>query len=612
MSEIRVLDRTVSEQIAAGEVVTRPAAAVKELVENSIDAGATAVTIELVSNGIKSIRITDNGCGIPAAQVKLAFLRHATSKLRQASQLESIGTLGFRGEALPSIAAVSRLRIITRTAEQELGVEYRLDGGEERSFSEIGCAEGTTIYVDDIFYNMPARMKFLKKDVSEGNAVSQTVEELALAYPNVSFKLVRDGKQAVFTPGTGLQPAMFAVFPRALFSDMLPISFEKDGYIVDGYVSAPQSARASRGFQYIYVNARFVKNKTITAAAEEAYKSFSHKGLFPAFVIAVSTDPTRIDVNIHPAKTEVRFSNEREVFSAVYSAVRSAILQYASAPMAEPVHQEDQAGLAKQPAAPAGVASFDCYQAPAVNNFLEYEILKKIEIPMTDEIPAEPIAELHQIEFVNGTAPQSDFHEYTAEQITLDKRDGAYEAAYIGQAFTTYIILQTESELVFVDKHAAHERYLYEKFDAFELVSRQILLDPIVVELDIEQKSALLQNRQQVEAAGFLAEEFGEKEVIVREIPMFFDAASAKNAVEEIAYALAENGVTGSPLDRKRIIQSVSCRAAVKAGDKTSDDELIALARKVLCGEIPKYCPHGRPLYFTLPKKEIEKRFDRA
>lgn len=613
MSEIKVLEKAVSEQIAAGEVVTRPASAVKELIENSIDAGASAVAVDIISNGIKSIRITDNGSGIPKGEVKLAFIRHATSKLREAAQLESIGTLGFRGEALPSIAAVSKLRIITKPANQDMGAELRLEGGEEAYFGEIGCADGTTIFVDDIFYNTPARMKFLKKDVSEGNAIAETVEELALAYPNVSFRLIRDGKQTLFTPGTGLQAAMFAIFPRGLFSEMLPVASDKDGYIVEGFVSAPQSARASRGFQYIYVNGRYVKNKTITAAAEEAYKSFSHKGLFPAFVISVSTDPARVDVNIHPAKTEVRFSDERAVFSAVYSAVRSSVLEYSSMPVSS-VPTDTIDSKAKDEAAPSE-RSFAAYEAVSSQRN-DYDILKKNELSDDKKSEDQSLFELHMIDdveyvFKDNVLKKQD-SQTESEQTTLYDTERAHGCTYIGQAFSTYIIMENGSDLIFVDKHAAHERYLYEKFNAYELVARQVLLDPIVVELEHEQKTALLSNSEAVEGVGFSTEDFGDKAVIVREIPIFFNDVCAKKAIEEIAAALSENGATVQPDDRKRIIQSVSCRAAVKAGDRTNDDELMALANKVISGEIPRYCPHGRPLYYILSKREIEKRFDRA
>lgn len=606
MNDIRVLDKAVSELIAAGEVVTRPASAVKELIENSIDAGADAVTVELTGNGLKSIKIVDNGCGIPKDQLKTAFKRHATSKLREADDLLKLGSLGFRGEALPSIAAVAKVRVVTCTQGSEFGAEYVIEGGEERYLRECGCPVGTAIYVDDLFYNTPARMKFLKKDVSEGNAVQQVAEQLALAYPHVSLKLVREGKQVLFTPGTGLQQAMFSVFPRALFVDMLPIDEDKDGYIVNGYASAPQVARASRGFQYTYVNGRYVKNKTITAAAEEAYSSFSHRGTYPAFVIFVSTDPERVDANVHPAKTEVRFENERAVFSAVYSAVRSAVMQFARAtPTQSPVNEE-------QAPAPAEQQPFISFTGSNTDiNENNYDILKKLDLeqPGTESY----FEATKQISLKEDNTESDDTVSPKIDEQTNEEPAPEPEVKFVGETFSTYIIVETDDSLIFMDKHAAHERALFEKFSENVSASRQSLLEPIVLELDLDSKQAILENKDTVLGAGFLVEDFGGKEVIVREMPMYFSRKAAQSAVSEIASSLsASSGAAADELQRLRLIQSVSCRAAIKAGDKSSANELTALAKQIISGSVPRFCPHGRPLYFQMSKRELDKKFDRT
>ncbi len=624
MSEIRVLDRAVSELIAAGEVVTRPASAVKELVENSIDAGATAVTVEIQRGGVRLIRVTDNGCGIPRQQIPTAFLRHATSKLRAAADLESIGTLGFRGEALPSIAAVSRVRLVSKTADSELGAEYRIEGGEELSLTDAGCADGTSITVSDLFYNTPARMKFLKKDVSEGNAVQEVMQQLALAYPTVSMRLVRDGRQTLFTGGNGLEGALFAVFPRTVFTELLSVEHEQNGYFISGSVSAPHAARASRSLQYTFVNGRFVKNKTVTAAAEEAYRTFSHKGSFPAFALFVNTVPERVDVNVHPAKTEIRFTNEREVFSAVYAAVRGAVAADAGRPAAVRTGGTPLSGgeapfslelFAGQPIGyDAGDGGGPALHQPGRSDYRpSIDIWRDESGDMLGRSAGQAAAADRSFAAEAALAEQAPEAVRPAEQPRQTALDGfdAAGAAFVGEAFKTYIIMESGDQLIFMDKHAAHERALFERFSAQLSAERQLLLEPIVVGLDAEHKQALLDHTEEVAQAGLVVDDFGPGQVAVREIPLCFSRSAAEMAAGELADQLVR-GDSGRSDDLLRLLQSVSCRAAIKAGDRSTPEELRALALRVLSGEVPRFCPHGRPLYFIITKKELDKRFDRT
>lgn len=624
MSEIRVLDRAVSELIAAGEVVTRPASAVKELVENSIDAGATAVTVEIQRGGVRLIRVTDNGCGIPRQQIPTAFLRHATSKLRAAADLETIGTLGFRGEALPSIAAVSRVRLVSKTADSELGAEYRIEGGEELSLTDAGCADGTSITVSDLFYNTPARMKFLKKDVSEGNAVQEVMQQLALAYPTVSMRLVRDGRQTLFTGGNGLEGALFAVFPRTVFTELLSVEHEQNGYFISGFVSAPHAARASRSLQYTFVNGRFVKNKTVTAAAEEAYRTFSHKGSFPAFALFVNTVPERVDVNVHPAKTEIRFTNEREVFSAVYAAVRGAVAADAGRPAVVRTGGTPLSGgeapfsLELFAGQPIGYDAGDG-GGPALHQPGRSDYRPSIDIwrDESDDMLGRSAGQAAAVDrsfaaeaALAEQAPEAVRPAKQPRQTALDGFDAA-GVAFVGEAFKTYIIMESGDQLIFMDKHAAHERALFERFSAQLSAERQLLLEPIVVGLDAEHKQALLDHTEEVAQAGLVVDDFGPGQVAVREIPLCFSRSAAEMAAGELADQLVRGG-SGRSDDLLRLLQSVSCRAAIKAGDRSTPEELRALALRVLSGEVPRFCPHGRPLYFIITKKELDKRFDRT
>ncbi len=619
--KINLLDKHTSELIAAGEVVERPASVVKELVENSVDAGATKVTVELVKNGISSIRVTDNGCGVASEDVPTAFLRHATSKISSQSDLERIETLGFRGEALPSIASVSRVVFLSKTPGAVAATRLELNGGERVSLGEAAGPEGTTVVVNDIFYNTPARMKFLKKDVSEGNAVQTVLEQQALAHPEVAFKLVRDSREVLSTPGDGkLFSAAFSLLPRELCDAFIPVCGEQRGMEISGYICLPQAARASRGFQYFFVNGRFVKNKTVIAAAEEAYRSLARKGAYPAYVLMLKVDPFFVDVNVHPAKIEVRFTDERAVFTLVYATLKAALFEKVSEPAAaknaqnEPdfavgVSQKTAEIAATKPKvtaesepASSSVSQptfFEYSGAYRGDELSEWDILGRLRQQQESSEPAVP-------EQRAGTG------------VKRDTASGEEQAApapplrVCGELFSTYIIAELGERAFVIDKHAAHERLLFERFSQLDVASqRQQLLEPLSVLLGSDEADALLQNADVAEKCGFAVEDFGRGSVIVRAIPAFMSAAAARLAIIDIARQLADNKTALKDEKTAWLFQSLACRAAVKAGDRSSSEELLALAQQIIFGWLPKFCPHGRPVYYELSEKEIEKKFGR-
>lgn len=712
---IKVLEKSVCELIAAGEVVERPASVVKELLENAIDAGADAIEVELRRGGLELIRVTDNGCGIPAAEVPTAFLRHATSKISGAQDLEGISTLGFRGEALAAICAVSRVKLISRTRECDAAALYRIEGGEEVERAEAGAPCGTTISVSDLFFNTPARMKFLKKDVYEGNAAQNMVEQLALSHPEIAFRLVREGRVAFSTNGRGgLAAAAFCALPREIAANMIEIKPADSRVRVNGLICKPQFGRPSRSLQFVFVNGRFVKSRSVCAAAEEAGRGLFMSGKHPAFILNLRLPLEDVDINVHPAKTEVRFKNEREATSCVYAAVKLALGEFAggfskglssASQIAEKALQLENAAQATQKAgAPlpgkvekpagnrdrkpfynevsgsefqqilSGMEPLDRKTAPvkrSANLDIEVELPKPSEFRLAqpvvpyatrpDAAPAAGIelaetkvepsperqmmaaplnaadlqgeraqAHIEQPQTAQDTSkqalnqPQPDAPQRPGEpqgaapavnQITLDPdiAGGQPAVRYIGEAFDTYIIAQCGEELLLIDKHAAHERLLFEKLrQTQDGCERQMLLEPVVVSLSGEEKTATLENLPVLEKLGFVVGDFGEKEVAVREIPTYLNLSGVKDAVVQMAsqLALSSNELTND--QREWLLHSSACRAAIKAGHRTSAAELIRLAEAILREGVPKFCPHGRPVYITLHQKEIEKQFGRA
>ncbi len=639
MGFVHVLDDRVRELISAGEVVERPASVVKELVENSLDAGATRIDIELRDHGISMISVTDNGSGLVYDDIKLAFMRHATSKIRDAEDLDAIGSLGFRGEALASIAAVSRVRMTTKTPDNVTGYRYIIEGGKEVSLEECGTPTGTNVTVADLFYNTPARMKFLKKDVAEGNACEQLIWHMALCYPDVSFRMIREGKLALRTTGQGLYSAIFDLFPRDVAASMKQVDYSsEDGVVVSGFISAPTQSRASRSLQHISVNGRYVRNRSIQAAAEEACKGFIMQGKFPAFVISVTVPLDSVDVNVHPAKTEIRFTNERSVTRAVYRAVRESVQD-----SGRTVPEFDAADtVVYSDENPVSSASEKTEEYPAdnkkvaVNEELQFSFRKdpakdifddlvridgmseaervQYSFPSRSETSLDIMPDPQEEAFVKGSAePEPQVQEYVQTEIGRENEEKApTDLRVIGELFNTYILAETGDMLVFIDMHAAHERILFELLnESKDTVDSQLLLEPVVVSLSLEEKQALVDSSEALEKLGFSLTEIGEREVAVREIPTYLKIGSAADAVTEIAVSLLDNREDLTFEAKEWLMHSSACRAAIKAGHKASSAEMISLTESIICGDIPKFCPHGRPVYFTVPKKEIEKRFGR-
>ena len=622
MARIQVLDKHTAELIAAGEVVERPASVVKELVENAIDAGADTVTVEIQNGGVSYIGITDNGCGFSREDVPTAFLRHATSKIKTEDDLNAIATLGFRGEALASIAAVSRVELITRTEDELAGTRYVLEGGEKVSLSDAGCPRGTTICVRDLFYNVPARMKFLKKDVGEANAVAGVVDRLALSHPEISFRFIREGREELLTPGNGkLDSCIHAVLGREFAKSLLEVDYTLDGVRVSGYICKPENSRANRTMQHFFVNGRYVKTRTAMAALEQAYKGSVMAGKFPACVLCLEIPPQTVDVNVHPAKIEVRFVNEKPIFDAVYYGVQTALqgntekrqatLPTASAPA--PVRFV-------QPAAPSAPAR------PTAHHFAKQAAQQVAESnEQRPVMPRRPLptskAVLRDTTPLNFFEPEKTENKpeivlakqepVTAEPVTLLPEIEQEPVLVIGEVLQTYIVAQWKDAVYFIDKHAAHERILYNDLKNTAHTDSQILLAPLTVSFSREEFGALTEVQDALEQAGFEVEEFGGSTLLVRAVPMMLADGGIAESLREIAGGLlsGKREITTDRLDW--IYHSVACRAAVKAGNQSTPKERQTLAERVLLHDDIRTCPHGRPVCFELTKKEIEKQFGR-
>ena len=726
MAVIHVLDKHTAELIAAGEVVERPASVVKELLENSIDAGATQVTVSIESGGVKLIEISDNGTGIDAEYIPTAFIRHATSKIEKPDDLNSIHTLGFRGEALASIASVARVELLTRTEMDEFATCYRIAGGEEQGREPAARAVGTTIRVQDLFYNTPARMKFLKKDSSEGTFVAENVGHVALSHPEVSVKFIREGKLQYVTPGDGqLRSAAYAVLGREFSRDLIEVHSEEGLYRVTGLITPPKSCRASRSMQHFYINGRYVRNRTIMAGMEMAFKGTTMQGKFPGGILLLEMPTDLVDVNVHPAKIEARFARENDVFDVVYHAVKLALTQPGTgerrfifeADEKEKTEKENDIkdenavknnhftglsavipGQADPGTLPAQRWEASQQQRPAVApaqtpshidkgvlattapSFSPITTLHRIRpqeacssapaaaAPSWRQSgPAEdildPVVTLHSPEKLDATevqpAPQPfraaaaetqlDVHPETdtaadplldhmaawnampaapeieaatapyqpeepaqPEQLGFDVPQGEEPLRYVGEVFRTYILAERGDELCLIDKHAAHERQLYEKLAAnYGNVPSQLLLQPAAIDLSAEEKQALLENQPLLENAGLDVTDFGGSTVLLRAVPADVEPQNAEDLLVEIADRLLKGSRDALNEHTEWVLHSISCRAAIKAGDKSSPQELMALAEKILSGEVPPFCPHGRPCVLKLTRKELEKQFGR-
>ncbi len=643
MPNINILPKHIAELIAAGEVVERPSSIVKEIMENAIDAGADKITLEIKRGGITYIRITDNGCGIDRDNIRKAFISHATSKISTADDLNAICTLGFRGEALASIAAVSRVEVMTRGEGEEVGTRYCIEGGEETLLDDAGCPKGTTLIVRDLFYNTPARMKFLKKDVSEGNAVAAVVDRIALSHPEVSVRFIRDSKDVLFTSGDGkLENAIYKTLGKDFASTLIPCDYELEGVRVSGFISKPFNARPNRMMQYFFLNDRFIKTRTGMVALEEAYKNSIMVGKFPACVLNIHIAPGAVDVNVHPSKTEVRFANEKLIFNAVYYCAKSALQQGDTRVQANFKQKigrqfmpkpnegrqikiyEQQLEQVKKESLPKedfwGKTTSEEFvklsepkktEKITFNDSSEFS-LKKDEEP--DLIPVfKPVEEAKTpvIETVEEAVPEA-----KAEQPASEVEEVKPEPEpnrVIGEAFKTYILVEQGKKLLIIDKHAAHERMLFEKLRANNgEIETQMLLAPVTVTLSKEEYSAVLDNLELLDKAGYRVEDFGGGMVIVSECPTAVADADLAEVVMELAGYLVNNRRDLIPEKLDWIYHSTACRAAIKAGDKTSEYELEKFVEKLLNDPDIRYCPHGRPVLIEMSKYEIEKNFGRV
>lgn len=686
MGRINVLDKHTAELIAAGEVVERPASVIKELVENSIDAGSKSITVEIMRGGVSYIRVTDNGHGIMKEDIRNAFVRHATSKVATEDDLMSISTLGFRGEALASVSAVAKVELLTLSNNEEIGTRFVIHGGEEIEFDSAGCPQGTTIIVRDIFYNVPARMKFLKKDVSEGNAVTAIIDKIALSHPEIAFTYIRDGKQALKTTGDGkLLSAIYAVFGRDFAKTLVPVDYSLNGITVTGYVSQPYNSRPNRNMQNFFINNRYVRCRTAMVALEEACKGSVMVGKFPACVLHISLSFEGVDVNVHPAKTEIRFINERPVFDAVYHGVKSALNSN---------HREKEVTLPNRQAVEKTVYNVSGQKTPfsfdslkLIRQKQDYSQSRNQQSVESKSTFAEPIisvprkaapfqsqrlsdssddrkaveAYLNMLDASdckskNGIVkdnseedneifvPQPSLSDkgidkpkdesltdsidtavtngedlQPATQEEIDKNNPITEIAkpsirYIGEVFNTYILAQRgDKEMLIIDKHAAHERIIYEKLKQEKGAAySQALLEPVTVLLSAGEYDAVTNNTEAFSRLGFEIDDFGSSTVLVRAYPQYLKIEDIKPTVEEMAGYLLDNKKLIESEKMDWVYHSVACRAAIKGGNISNEAELTEILRIVESDEKIRYCPHGRPVSTVIKKSEFEKMFGRV
>ena len=658
MAIINVLDKKTAELIAAGEVVERPASVVKELVENSIDAGAKNILVDIERGGIKKILVQDDGSGIDSEYIKTAFVRHATSKIKTGEDLDHIASLGFRGEALPSIAGVSHTTLISKTEEQDFAVEFKISGGEEESFEIKPFVTGSRFIIRDLFYNTPARMKFLKKDSTEAGYVQDIVTNLALSKPDISFTFVKDGTEVFSTVGDGnLLNTIASVFSTEYANTLTKVDYETEKFKITGYTTVPHGSRQSRNMQFSFVNSRYVKNKTIISAVENAYKGTVMSGKFPGYVINIRLPLDEVDVNVHPAKTEVRFSNEGDIFSAVYRAIKTAITSDVTLkqfsfkkqtafdiPNDTPVQQimterptkteaDDYASSRKQEISYNTFNLNGSFDTKKTDRYMENYIKPQIERPAEagDDIfhsegaEYKTRADVRSAENFTDSGYKYDSFKISTANYKREDRAPAAEVTppvsarefysdnlkVIGEVFSTYIICRTGDEIIVIDKHAAHERILYEQFKKNTIIDKQMLLVPVTVKLSRPEKQAVLENGELLESSGFEIEDFGGDAVIVRAIPMYVIDENPENLVSEIAYNLSNGNKSEMSEKMDWIFRSVACRSAIKGGDKAEINRITALVKDIRSKKIPLYCPHGRPIIITITKKELEKQFGR-
>ena len=732
-SIINILDKATAELIAAGEVVERPSSVVKELVENSIDAGASKILVEIKNGGTTYIRVTDNGCGISREDVKKAFLRHATSKIKTGDDLNAIYSLGFRGEALASISMVSRVELLTKRPQDEIGTLYKIEGGEEVFIDDAGCPDGTTFVINDLFYNVPARMKFLKRDVSEGNNVADIVERLALSHPEISFRMLRDGKETLFTSGDGdLLSAIRGVLGKVFATRLLPVDYEREGIRVSGYISSPFDSRKSRSMQIFFVNGRYVKSATASAGITKAYESCMASGRYPACVLNIDFPAECSDVNVHPAKTEIRFIDERPIFEAIYFGAKGVIersnvrpeltinqgigrshpfmkaesplevkkkleqqkidfvpkedekfnKEFLGTPDQKPTADtpkrttEDRESLGRyaveeplpeyNPHAASEMKRDDTFPEQTKERIdkirntpideyyknsrqsVEFELrepiksvpdvdidivvdepVKKVEKPVTitEEITEKsPVEEVYvspiKIEIQKPQPTIQKVEEKVSEEPVVEEKIENYEPPkaeekvippikVVGELFNTYVMVEVGEKVLLIDKHAAHERILYERLLETRGDEPAQYILPLQISLTKAEHALMLENAETLSKMGIEVEDFGGGNLVVRSVPMLSEPTDVKSIVEEIAESLSEGCYLPDDANKKRIFHSIACRAAVKAGDEVSEKDILTLARAIISDNSLKTCPHGRPVAIWITKYQLEKQFGR-
>lgn len=636
MPKINQLDKSVYELIAAGEVIERPSSVIKELAENSIDAGARTVSVEIKRGGIAYMRVTDDGCGISYEDMPMAFQRHATSKVYSADDLENINTLGFRGEALASVCAVSRTEAVSKRPVDKLGTSYRIEGGSPAEYDRIGCADGTTIIIRDLFYNTPARLKFLKKDVTEGNYCAGVIEKLALSHPNISFRFIRDGKQTLFTSGDGeYYSAIHSVFGKQFAAGMIPVDNIYRDIGVTGYVSSPLFTKANRTMQSFFVNGRSVKSPLCCAALEEAFRNSIMVGKFPACVLSINLNPALLDANISPAKTEVRFSNDKSVFDAIYFAVKNGLLGYdQSREIKLPSVSEDGAEHRSSVSTVVVPAEAEAYKKPDAESFyrrvVPFEFAAEEQTAEQEVIPGALLpqprsGELQQSERADKGQEELPGFEFLSKRSFEKKPDipdeyptqveeqtrAAQSIRVIGELFKTYILCESGDALILIDKHAAHERINFERFKKGVNIHGQLLIEPQEVFLSPEEFEAVSSYAKRLEDVGIL---LGFKEggkVVVEGLPQSLEGTHPEDLLQSVAGILVQGNDNAEGALFDDVLHTMACKASIRANENQDVSELAYLANIVINDKNIRYCPHGRPVITQISKKQIEKYFGR-
>lgn len=633
MGSINVLGKEISELIAAGEVIDRPSAIVKELTENAIDSGASLVTIEIKNGGRTFIRVTDNGCGIAYEDMPTAFLRHATSKISKQSDLDSIMTLGFRGEALASVCAVAKVDVLTKRAEDSLGCKYRICANVQEEYEQTGCPDGTTIIVRDIFYNVPARLKFLKKDVTEGNAIAAIVSKLALSHPDVSFRFIRDNKNDLLTAGDGkLRSAVYCVFGKEFAASLLPVDYSYNGIKVTGFTCKPLMAKANHSFQNFFINNRYVKSMTCMHAVDEAYANSIMTGKVLSCVLYLAIPPEIIDVNVHPTKIEVRFSNEKLIYDSVYFAVKNALMtedkehemnitqpqrKFTDAQL-HPMFKDEKAEQLKMTAPKVEQVAFQQTEKTAYTPDVQLNsrIIQRPE-PADDihdnkDDKEQSAEENETFQYINRSSFERPQQPVNALMTESNSEPEPIVPTVIGEVFKTYIIVQAGEDIYMIDKHAAHERFIFEKLKSdVKSLDTQMLLEPVMVQLSFEEYDAIAQNPEKVQKTGFIIEPDLAPTVAVKGVPVMIADINPADLVPQIAQNLINSKVDPQLDIFDELFHSIACRSAIKANDDSSISELEVIVKAVFNSDNLKYCPHGRPIMIKLSKKEIEKQFKR-